>query len=203
MGRLVQMDEYYKKPNITKVFGLALLLIGAVVLLTACGNSTKRTFGIERTTPDEFSVVKRAPLSQPPDYKLRPPRPGAERPGVASPREQARRVVFLGKDAVHQKSNAPGLNKKTTTGEKALLMRAGANKVETDIRSKVDQESSILTDTNKTFVEKLLGFKNDNAEIVDAEAETKRLKRNKKLGQKPTKGKTPLIDRKKNQLFKF
>ena len=60
-----------------------------------------------------------------------------------------------------------------------------------------------MTDTNKTFVEKLLGFKNDNAEIVDAEAETKRLKRNKKLGQKPTKGKTPLIDRKKNQLFKF
>lgn len=203
MGRLVQIDEYYEKPKILKVFGLAFLLISAVFLLASCGSSTKRAFGLERMSPDEFSVIKRAPLSQPPDYKLRPPRPGAERPGVASPREQARRVVFLGKDDRNKKSNTLNINKGTTKGESAFLKRAGARKVEPNIRNKVDQESSVLVDANQTFVEKLLGFAKDNAEIVDAEAETKRLQQNKKLGQKPTKGKPPFIDRKKNQLFKF
>ena len=203
MGRLVQIYEFYEKPNIVKVFVLALLLISVLLLLTSCGNSTKRAFGLERMSPDEFSVIKRAPLSQPPDYKLRPPRPGAERPGIASPREQARRVVFLGKGLDNKKHNTNDVKKKTTKGEKALLMRAGASNVETDIRSKVDQESSVLADTNKTFVEKILGFKNDNAEIVDPEAETKRLQQNKELGNKTPEGKTPLIDRKKNQLFKF
>ena len=63
MGRLVQIYEFYEKPNIVKVFVLALLLISALLLLTSCGNSTKRAFGLERMSPDEFSVIKRAPLS--------------------------------------------------------------------------------------------------------------------------------------------
>ena len=32
--------------------------------------------GSRRTGPDEFGVVSRAPLSQPPDFALRPPRAG-------------------------------------------------------------------------------------------------------------------------------
>lgn len=73
-----------------------LLILGAALILSSCGESTKRALGLARTSPDEFAVVKRAPLSQPPDFNLRPPRPGADRPGVATPREQARQAIFRG-----------------------------------------------------------------------------------------------------------
>src|SRR6202451_4117878 len=62
----------------------------ALVLLGGCetGDLT-RTFGLTRDSPDEYTVTTRAPLSMPPDYNLRPPRPGAPRPQEQSEREQA------------------------------------------------------------------------------------------------------------------
>lgn len=48
----------------------------------------------QRAGPDEFGVVSRAPLSQPPDYTLRPPRAGAKRPNETTPREQARQTLL-------------------------------------------------------------------------------------------------------------
>ena len=44
--------------------------------LAACsGDELTRTFGLTRDAPDEFQVTTRAPLSMPPDFTLRPPRP--------------------------------------------------------------------------------------------------------------------------------
>ena len=61
-----------------------LILVLASSALTACGLAGGPSPG-----PDEFAVVTRAPLSLPPDYGLRPPRPGAARPNEASPRDDA------------------------------------------------------------------------------------------------------------------
>ncbi len=47
-----------------------------------------------RSGPDEFGVVSRAPLSQPPDYSLRPPRAGAKRPNEVTPREDAQKNLL-------------------------------------------------------------------------------------------------------------
>ncbi len=184
------------------------------MILSSCGDSTKRALGLARTPPDEFAVVKRAPLSQPPDFTLRPPRPGAERPGVATPREQARQTIFRTEEAEDSKTArrnegpataaAPqGAVSRLTPGESAFLARAGADVVEPDIRSKVDRESAILADADLNFVQKLLDFDPDNEEVVDAAAEARRLRENQALGREPTDGETPLIDRKSNQLFKI
>ncbi len=35
---------------------------------------------MDRSSPDEFAVESRAPLTIPPDFALRPPQPGAPRP---------------------------------------------------------------------------------------------------------------------------
>lgn len=192
-----------------------LLLFGAALVLSSCGDSTKRALGLARTSPDEFAVVKRAPLSQPPDFKLRPPRPGAERPGVASSREQARQAVFRGEDKENLRNSvsrnegpptiaAPqGAVSKLSVGESAFLARAGADNVEPDIRRKVDRENAILADADLNFVQKLLDFKPDIDDVVDAEAEARRLRQNQALGRDPTEGETPVIERKTNQLFKI
>ena len=55
-----------------------LLLAPLISFLALSGCSdAKEQLGLTRSAPDEFAVVKRAPLAMPPDYTLRPPRPGA------------------------------------------------------------------------------------------------------------------------------
>lgn len=72
------------------------LLAGAscLALLAGCGNGNwKQAIGIEPTSPDEFAVESRAPLTIPPDFNLRPPEPGASRPQETSMANKAQRIV--------------------------------------------------------------------------------------------------------------
>lgn len=67
--------------------------IGMALLVAACSNNWKQTLGIEPTSPDEFAVESRAPLTMPPDFNLRPPEPGATRPQETSVASRAKGVV--------------------------------------------------------------------------------------------------------------
>jgi len=190
--------------------GLVLLVIAALTL-AACGDSTKRVLGLQRTAPDEFAVAPRAPLSQPPDFRLRPPRPGAEDLTSVSAREQARQAVFRGDDedraargnAGPAAQPAPRTDvARSTAGESAFLSRAGALETDPLVRSQIDRESSILADENQNFVRELLGLKQDPiGDEVDAEAEARRLRENQALGVSPAEGETPTISRTRNGLF--
>jgi hypothetical protein len=60
--------------------------------LAACGD-VKKLMGIEKTSPDEFAVESRAPLTIPPDFDLRPPAPGAGRPQEASAASKAKNAI--------------------------------------------------------------------------------------------------------------
>jgi len=190
--------------------GLVLLVIAALTL-AACGDSTKRVLGLQRTAPDEFAVAPRAPLSQPPDFRLRPPRPGAEDLTTLSIREQARQAVFRGDDdeRAARGNTGPAAQlapregvARSTTGESAFLSRAGALETDPLIRSQIDKEGSILADGNQNFVRKLLGLKQDPVgEEVDAASEARRLRENQALGVPATEGETPTISRTRNGLF--
>src|SRR5665213_3042937 len=90
-----------------------------VVLLSGCGNSSlTRTFELTRDSPDEFTVVTRAPLSMPPDFSLRPPQPGAERPQEQSDRS-------LAESALVPESALGGPAVGMTPGQAALVRDAG------------------------------------------------------------------------------
>jgi hypothetical protein len=69
--------------------------VTAVSLLTACssGGNWKQALGIEPTSPDEFAVESRAPLTIPPDFDLRPPAPGVARPQEVTAASKAQGVV--------------------------------------------------------------------------------------------------------------
>lgn len=67
------------------------LAIVAVSLLGGCARGTVQdALGMGKRAPDEFAVVKRAPLIVPPDFDLRPPDPGAPRPQIGRTSDQAR-----------------------------------------------------------------------------------------------------------------
>lgn len=190
------------------------LLFGAALVLSSCGDSTKRALGLSRTSPDEFAVLKRAPLSQPPDFQLRPPRPGAERPGVASPREQARETVFRGEE---QQRTAPaprnvgpavaaapqGEVNRLSAGESAFLARAGADSVDPNIRTQVDREYAVLREADTNFVQRLLDYEREIDDVLDAPAEARRLRENQALGRDASEGDIPLIEKKNDQLFRI
>ena len=168
------------------------ILISAICVcgLVAC-SSTKETLGLNKKAPDEFKVVKRAPLSLPPDYVLRPPRPGAPRPQEQTTSAAAAAAVFGGDVNASSPANV-------TSGEAALLRRAGSSAANPNIRARVDAETQSLHGRNKPVAEKLLGIGGDkneaSATVVDAKAEADRLKSNAQAGKPVTEGKTPSIE---------
>ena len=167
-----------------------LLSVLCVDSLSACG-STKETLGLNKQVPDEFKVVKRAPLSMPPSYVLRPPSPGTPRPQELAASDEAAATIFGGEAVASASIDA-------SSGEAALLSRAGGNEADPDIRRRVDEETSQLFDRNKPVAEKLLGIGGSRTEssatVVDAAAESERLQGNAAAGKSVVEGETPSIE---------
>lgn len=141
-------------------------ILAAAAATTAC-SSLSRAIGAEKVSPDEFRVVTRAPLTLPPDYSLRPPRPGEPRPQELEPDAEARAALF-GTDVAQQAS----------AGERTLITHAGAESVDPDIRDTIDFESQGIVRRNEGFVDRLLSFQGsaaDAAQPLDAAAEERRL----------------------------
>lgn len=169
--------------------------IGLVVLVGAvaagCSGETRRSLGLERTPPDAFQVVTRAPLEIPPDFGLRPPQPGAARPNEATTRQVAATTVFGGA--------APTIDAAgRTDGEVALLKQTGALQADPSIRQTVDRESLLVAQEDRSLVDSLIFWRDKPppGTVVDAQAEAQRLQQNAALGKPPAEGETPIIRRK-------
>jgi hypothetical protein len=123
-----------------------MLVLAAATAATGC-TSVSRAIGGAKVSPDEFRVVTRAPLTLPPDYSLRPPRPGEPRPQELQPEEEAHAALF-GQDT------AAGASQ----GERSFVTAAGAQAVDPDIRDTIDFESQGVVRRNEGFVDRLLSF---------------------------------------------
>ena len=62
------------EPAAASPSGLGALALAAT--LSACEGGIGDALGLGKKAPDEFAVVRSAPLTLPPDFTLRPPRPG-------------------------------------------------------------------------------------------------------------------------------
>jgi hypothetical protein len=173
-----------------------LALCGAALALSACANENlTRTFGLTRDAPDEFTVTTRAPLSMPPEFTLRPPRPGAARPQELSERQQAEQAL-VPQLALENPGNAA-----PSPGQEALMASAGPPAPD-DIRNKVNEDAQIEI-TNRGFTERLLFWQSpaDPSVLVDPTREAQRLRENAALGQDTRDGDTPIIQRKPKGLL--
>ena len=170
----------------------------SVIILAGCENAREQ-MGIGKQSPDEFAVVTRAPLSMPPDYGLRPPRPGVLRPQEAKVEDSARNEL------IRSTGTEPASNRDSggSRGETALLAKAGATNPDPSIRQAINRESSILATEDDSFADRLIFWqgKQPPGTIVDAAAEQRRLRENAALGEAPTKGRSPIIVRKPKGWF--
>ena len=132
------------------------LVFAVALLATACADVHEG--------PDEFAVVPRAPLSLPPDYGLRPPRPGAARPQEATAEQLGRKVV-VGDRA------APGAGKQTATAgatgggapapsaaEQSLLRRSGTEKAQAGIRELLHRGDQSIIEAGRKFSDQLIAW---------------------------------------------
>jgi hypothetical protein len=169
-----------------------LLLTGSVLALASCGNSDSlsRTFGLTRDAPDEFMVTTRAPLSMPPDFSLRPPRPGAPRPMEQSEERQAEEALAP--------QTALGVPQTDSAGQEALVQAAGPPATDR-VRRQIDADAR-MENADSGFVDKLLFWRTPpppKGIVVDPQKEAQRLRENAALGESPEIGDTPIIQPKK------
>lgn len=168
----------------------------AVLGLSACDQS-REMLGLDKQAPDEFAVYSRAPLSLPPDYGLKPPKPGEKRPQIQDTRIDARKAL-LGNRQVRTSvpaGSSPGLQ--------ALMRRTGADAADSSIRDEINQETSVLAEEDQTFTDRIMfmGVPTEYGSVVDPDKETKRIQENQALGKPINEGEVPVMERKRKGLL--
>lgn len=165
----------------------------AVLAVAGCEN-TKKQFDFSKKAPDEFSVVKRAPLEMPPDFNIQAPQPGAPRPQELSASDMARSAV-LGDAAQRRIAKEAGVSQ----GEAVLLQKSGALDASGAIREQVDRETADIAEDKMPGIDHLRRMVGQNVEppakVVDPVAEANRLKQNKAEGKPLSTGETPAKNR--------
>ncbi len=171
-----------------------ILVTASLAMLTALAgcSGAAESLGFGRKAPDEFAVVERPPLSIPPDFELRPPRPGAPRPQEVSMATRANTLLFG--------AEAAGDASALSETERKLLDSAGSAGAQADIRDIVDREASGKVAGSKPLIEELLWWRKPApaGTVLDPAAEAERLKDVKEKGEAPNAGPTPVIERRKS-----
>ncbi len=183
-----------------------LVMMCCAVALAASGCSgTREALGLGKRQPDEFAVYTRAPLSLPPDYGLRPPAPGSARAAALGPRDEARSAVMGGAGLMPLAGDRQGdpVPAGASPGAYALLERSGALSVDPNIRDVVNEETSILAETDRSFTERLMFWSTptEYGTVVNPTEEARRIHENQALGRPVTAGTTPTIERQRKALL--
>ena len=183
---------------------LAIIMLFSLTL-NACSNSAKQALGLNRKAPDEFTVISRAPLTIPPVFNMRPPKPGEVRPQEGTTLDAAKEALVsssanLEKNVI-TKNNA---HLTPSSGEEALLNKAAVANASSDIRKVIDQEALSLVKESTSFVDKLVFWREPEDPTlveVDPVLESKRIQENTALGKEITTGETPIIERGRKGIF--
>ncbi|HEY4115562.1 MAG TPA: DUF3035 domain-containing protein [Rhizomicrobium sp.] len=154
--------------------GVAIASLG--LALSAC-QDVREAAGLNKQAPDEFAVVSKAPLIIPPDFNLKPPKPGAAPLNQTSPTVSAEAALYSNDPAAVAKS-MPG---NYSDSEKMLLAQAGAANASDGIRQQITADNDKLQSADDSFTDTLLfGGPTDTADApVNADAEKARIDANK------------------------
>jgi len=184
----------------SKFYSLCTIFL-VVILLSGC-DKAKQALGQTKEGPDEFSVFQRAPLSLPPDYNLRPPKPGSKRPQSIEPRDKAIQALGIKRNSGKIINKAHNLSK-LSRGELEVLKLTGATKADPSIRRKIREENLILAEKSKSFTDKITFWRNPTkfGVSVNPALEAKRIRKNQALGKPLNKGDIPIIKRRRKAIF--
>jgi Protein of unknown function (DUF3035) len=176
----------------------AIALLGMLALAGCAGGSVQKALGMGKRAPDEFSVVARAPLVVPPDFELRPPRPGEVRPQTGGPADQAR-AALVGQTPLPAANGLAAAGQPaapaTSAGQQALVAEAGGGTADPQIRRQIAEENQSLVQVEQSLFTWAMEWRQPSTlgAAVDAPAEAERLRANRAKGEPPTAGDTPTV----------
>ncbi|MEL7490797.1 MAG: DUF3035 domain-containing protein [Pseudomonadota bacterium] len=135
-----------------------LCLAAAALLTNGCAGLGK-ALGSGKNPPDEFAIATKAPLVVPPDYSLRPPKPGEARPQELSSSERAKQVLLGDPGA------AP-----PSQGEQVFLQKANALTADPNIRNILNAENGGRGAKDRSFANQLIFWKFIDGKVDDSAA---------------------------------
>jgi hypothetical protein len=194
----------------TRLTPAIFLVFSAVLVSLALGGCSafENLGGGKKISPDEFKIVSHSPLTMPPNAELRPPRPGEPRPQEVTPADQAKEALspaLAGR--TQQRVTGPGAGGAPaapgrTGSEQALVAKAGGTNIDPNIRSRVNQDTKTINDSDKSFIDSLIFWQEPppSGVVLDPSKEQQRLRDAQAAGQ-PASGNTPTITRRKRGLL--
>lgn len=133
-------------------------LVFALIVVATGGCGMSRALG-GKNPPDEFAIATKAPLVVPPDYALRPPKPGETRPQEMSASQRAQHVLMGDVNA-----SPP------TPGEQYILRKANALAADPNIRNLLGAENGGRAEKDRSFANQLIFWKFFDGKVDDSAA---------------------------------
>ncbi len=154
-------------------------IIGLIIVfgVTACSDY-RRTIGTEKSTPDEFQVVVRPPLSLPPEFATRP---DATTNGLGVDEKSSRNLM----NELFERRNT------AASGYDEFFELSA---IEPDIRVKVDQETTGIIFERRLPINVIFGGLPEVGPILDQMAEDRRIRINLMQKRAINEGATPAYD---------
>ncbi|HTK79221.1 MAG TPA: DUF3035 domain-containing protein [Rhizomicrobium sp.] len=153
---------------------LLLAAIGAFAVSSTGCQDIREAVGATKQPPDEFAVTTKAPLIIPPDYELRPPKPGAP-PVNQVPPSAAAQAALYSDDPATVAGAIPG---NYSQAEKLLLAQAGAATADDSVRQQIAADNRRMQTADESFTDRLLFGGPDAASPdspIDPDAEKARI----------------------------
>ena len=156
-------------------------LLAAAFALAGC-SGVDNALGLGKSSPDEFEVVVRPPLTLPPSFSLNPVDSAA--PAQAQT------------DAVSLSEGVLGGRSASADGFDALF---GTDRIEPGIRAKVDEETLGIQMEKRLAVQVLFGGRPNVGPTLSPEEEARRIQDALRDGRGLTETPTPAVDPLENQ----
>ena len=155
----------------------------SLFLFSACSDF-KRAIGSEKSSPDEFEVVVRPPLSLPPQFSSRPVSQDTDTAALAASNTLDRSARFFNQGVANAKSFSDLF---------------AFDQIEEDVRTKVDEETAGIRFERRLPLQIIFGGLPNVGPVVDKMGEDARIRRNKLQNRAINKGATPAIDQVLNE----
>ena len=157
----------------------AFTLLGGIFLICSACSDFKRAIGSEKSSPDEFEVVVRPPLSLPPQFTSRPIGKDTDTAAVAASNALGKSKLILNQ----REANA-------TSFDDLFAF----DQIEENIRVKVDEETAGIRFERRLPLQIVFGDLPNVGPVVDKMAEDARIRRNQLQERAINEGATPAID---------
>ena len=141
--------------TVAKTTKTTLALTCLSIALGGCG-------WFKNSSPDEFAIVDQPALVVPPDFTLRPPRPGEPTTQTVAPSSDVVNALFPGRTSLPPEASA---------GEQALLREIGADDATSDVRSTMESADDQTVEKGALLADIL------SADDRDGEADASEIRR--------------------------